>query len=271
MDVKARARVHRRRSGGDVSYSREFLERLARILVHSGHSPKELAREFREICSGLKEPARRWDPTQLAYFFDLPHVIAHWHADPQYLDSRGAPIPLPLRARGPSLCALIERVLPHEDSVAVAQALTRMRGIRRRQALYIPTGRYLTFRKSSARVHGLAALLGMLRTVQHNVSGAKTSALLERAAMNPNFPVSALPAFYRRLKPRATEFLWDTDGDMRRHEAGDARGPRTRLGVGIFAFEDPVLIFRSGHKRRTARVKRRAPRRHRGRSREGER
>jgi hypothetical protein len=65
----------------ETAYSREFLERMARILVHSGHSPRQLVREFRGICSALKEPKHRWDPRQLAYLADLPEIIALWHAD----------------------------------------------------------------------------------------------------------------------------------------------------------------------------------------------
>jgi|ERR1700733_116085 hypothetical protein len=242
MRMKSRVvRASRRGSAGSVDYSRETLTRLARVLVYSGHSPSVLVKLFRNICGQLRQPARRWDPTSLTYFVDLPQVVALWHSDPQYLDSRGAPLPLPFSGRGPSLCALIERVLPDEDPKAVAQTLSRMQAIRRRAGRYVPTERHVVYRRNSARVHSLNALLGMLRTVERNVAGPKKAAILERAATNPNFPVSALPAFHRRLKTKAGEFLWDTYGDMRRRSATNARGPRTRLGVGIFAFEDPIL------------------------------
>jgi hypothetical protein len=151
----------RRRSGtsaGGVRYARECLGRLARILVHSGHSPRRLSREFRDICDRLREPSEPWDPARLAYFADLPHIIAHWHLDPRYLDARGMPVALPLRARGPSLAALIERVLPGQDPAIVVESLMRLKGIRRTRGLYVPTERYLVFSKASARVHGLNAL-----------------------------------------------------------------------------------------------------------------
>lgn len=230
----------RRRAPADLAYSREFLERLARILVHSGHSPKRLAREFREVCAALKEPAQSWDPSRLHYVFDLPHVFAHWYADPQYLDTRGAPLALPLRARGPSLSGLIGRVLPRAKAADVVQSLLRLGALRRRGTLFIPTNRYLAFNEQriSMIAHGLTALLGMLRTVEHNLSNRHGETVLERAAMNPNFPVSALPAFHRRLKQLAREFLWTVDGDMHRREMRSG-GPTTRLGVGVFAFEDP--------------------------------
>jgi hypothetical protein len=76
--------------------------------------------------------------------------------------------------------------------------------------------------------------------------------------------VSALPAFHRRLKAQATDFLWNVDGDMRRRENGAAGGARTRLGVGVFAFEEPLAPDRGARKARATPGARRS----RGRSRQ---
>jgi hypothetical protein len=235
--------------GGGIGYSREFLERLAQILVHTGHSPKKLAREFREICDGLKEPARDWDPAYLNYLADLPHVIARWHADPQFVDSQGAPVPLPLKSRHLSLTSLITRVLPGEDPSAVVDSLIRLRGIRRRGRFYVPTNRQMLLIRHSGRVHGLIALLGILRTIEYNVSRATSSSrIFQRTAVNPRFPLWALPAFHRDLKTLAAKFLWTADGNMRRRESRFRSEPTIRLGVGVFAFEDPVTTGTRAHK-----------------------
>jgi hypothetical protein len=86
------------------------------------------------------------------------------------------------------------------------------------------------------------ALLGMLRTLEHNVSRAGASnRILQRVAVNPRFPVRALPTFHRWLKGFATKFLWDADGNMRRREWDLMPGRKIRLGVGVFAFEDPLI------------------------------
>jgi len=231
-----------RAPAGGIGYSREFLERLAHILVHTGHSPRKLAREFREICGGLKEPARAWNPATLNYLADLPHVIARWHADPQFVDSKGAPIALPVRSRGLSLTSLIARVLPDQDPHAVIESLIRLRGIRREGRRYVPTDRQVRFTQQSAQVHGLMALLGILRTIDYNVSRATpTSTILERAAVNPRFPVAALPAFHQWFKEFAAKFLWEADGNMRRRESRGKGQATTRLGVAVFAFEDPMI------------------------------
>lgn len=222
-----------------VGLAREFLERLGRILVHCGHSPRELRREFQRICDGLGEPLRQWNPAELDYLADLPHVIACWHADPQYLDSRGAPLALPLKGKGPSLLALIERALPKVDAASAAKSLVRLKAVHRHKGRYLPSDRYFLLTKEGGFVHALTALLGMLRTVERNLSGPRGTAILQRCAFNPSFPVRALPTFHAHAKTIAGEFLWGMDGDMRRAQEADPHGPRTRLGVCVYVFEEP--------------------------------
>ncbi len=221
-------------------FAQQCLALLARILVGTGHPPQALARRFRDICQRCKEPARRFDPAALDYVADFPHVITRWYTDADYLDDRGEPIALPIRAEGPSLYALIERTLPGEDPAAVVEGLTQMRGIRRRGTLYVPTARYCIYREDSARLYGLLMLLGMLQTVDHNVGTAKPHKLLQRGAINPNFPMRALPAFYKRLTAAAEALLQEFDGEMQTQERSAASGPRTRLGLGFFVFQNPV-------------------------------
>jgi Family of unknown function (DUF6502) len=222
-------------------YARACLSRLARILVHCGYSPRKLSREFHDICRALKEPARPLDPTIFTYFFDLPHIMSYWYSDPEYLDRRAAPIPLPLRGRSPTLTALVERVLPGEDPASVAQALVHFEAVRRHKGLYIPLQRYLAFSHTSGRVHGLNALLGMLRTVEHNLASPRASRILERSAMNPNYPVNLLPLFHRWVKKFADKLLKNADNYMQLGEGRDKKGPRVRLGLSIFAYETPVI------------------------------
>lgn len=255
----ARIALSRDRSSSGVGDASEYLERLARILVHCGQSPKKLQREFATVCRSLKEPTERWDAARLNYVSDLPHVITHWHADSQYLDARGAPLALPLSGRGPSVSSLIRRVLPDAKVEDVIQSLIDLKGIRRRGRLYAPTGQYLSYHQQrvSALAHGLTALLGMLRTLEHNVASRREATLFEKTAINPRFPLAELSSFHRRFKSLAGDFIWSIDGDMRRREEKHTSGRRTRLGVGIFAFEDPGFagMRRRGKSPRTRRVR----------------
>jgi hypothetical protein len=247
------------RRAAQTASSREFLGRLARILVGSGHSPKALSREFRDICAHLAEPRHRFDPEHLGFVADLPHVLARWHADPRFVDSGGAPLPLPRRARGASLEGLIRAVLPQAEPSKVVRALLDLRAVARQGARYVPTGRYLAYnaQHASALAHGLTALLGMLSTLEQNLFGGTSGALLERAAMNPRFPVEYLDQFHKRLRRRAGDFLFSMDRDMRRYEARPAHTRTTRLGVCVFAFEEPRITGALRVKRRILQRKRR--------------
>jgi hypothetical protein len=218
---------------GGHAFVRECLELLARILVRTGHSPDRLANDMREVCGKLKEPSKRWDPTRLAYTADLPHILAHWHTNPKYTDAHGSPLPLPLKGQGPCLTALIAQVLPGEDPSAVIGSLTRLKAVRRRGKAYVPRVREIIFidDQDSGLLHGLTILLGMLRTVDYNTRGGEPR-LLERTAINPNYPVSRLAALHRFLKRRAGGITRNVDDRMGRDEEGVKGGDRARVGVG---------------------------------------
>lgn len=222
---------------------RAFLEPLARLLNASGCHPKDLQREFARICRGLPLPTRAWEPMHPGLVADLSHVLARWHADEQYVDADGRPVPLPLEGPEPSLKGLVSRALPSIDPAQAIQWLTELKGIRREGRRFLPTDKYLAFNRLpvAAWAHGLAAVLGMLRTVEHNVSAPPERRLLERMAINPRFPVRALPQFHRELKRQAGEIVWRFDSDMRREEARRKGQPVTRLCIGLYAFEDPLV------------------------------
>ena len=250
--LRARAKELPDEADAPAEYSQELLLLMARVLALTGHSPKALVRQFQSICQRLKEPKRPWDPSRsLKFNWDLPHVMAHWHADPQYVDSRGAPLALPLKGFGPSLTSLIERVLPQADPQAVIEALRQVKAIRRQGKRYRPSGRQLALQHQRVigRLHGLTLLLGLLRTVEHNIAHPDGKTLLERAAIHPRFPVRYLPEMHQRFKDRAATFLWQTDGEMRKRERPSEQAETVRLGVGIFAFEDPLT---SGQTRRAS-------------------
>ena len=241
-----------RQVSAPADYSQELLLLMARVLTLTGHSPGRLASQFSAICRRLKEPKHPRGAFSLHFVWDLPHVMARWHSDPQYLDSRGAPLALPLKGPGPSVTSLIERVLPHADTEAVVEALRRVDGIRRMGGRYRPTGRQLALQHQRVIgwLHALTMLLGLLRTVEHNIAHPEGATLLERAAINPRFPVRYLPEMHQRFKDRATTFLWQTDGEMRKRERPSDSSDAVRLGVGIFAFEDPLTTGRTSRTRR---------------------
>lgn len=250
------------RASSAIVDSREILARIARILVVTGRTPEELRQEFEEVCGALGQPRDRWEPERFGIAADLPHVITRWHNDEHYLDSEGQPIPLPLRV----LRSLAKQVLPSVAPARVIDALINLGGIRRQGRTFLPTGRYLAFNseRSIAFAHALNGLLGMLRTVEHNLSVGMERRIFERTAVNPRFPASALQHFQRKFTQSAEKILSDIDTDMGREEARRRSGPTTRLGVGLYMFEDAPggrRIDRAGKSTHRARTGRRRPRR----------
>lgn len=223
--------------------SRAFLEALVPLMVEAGHSPKRLVAEFREICGRMKEPARAWDPADLAYVADLPHVLSHWHADEHYTDAQGAPRRLPLRGPGPSLTELIERVYPGGDPTPVVRALVRTRAVRERRGSFEPLARNVLFsERTHARRHGLMSALELLRTVARNCSDTRRGPpLLHQTAINSWYPERKLPELHERAKRQGGEALWEFDRFMRRREPRrGSKEPVRRVGLCIFAIEGPI-------------------------------
>jgi hypothetical protein len=220
------------------------LRESVNILVQTGHSPKALAAAFRDICSAIPEPSLAFDPRSIPYVEGLPHVVAHWYADPSYVDRNGKPIALRLHARGRCLAILTRRVFPNRDPAEVAESLVNNRAVEKRAGLYLPKDRYVFFGHdaASAKTHVLASLVGLLRTVQHNLCCADESlSLLARAATNPYIPVRALPSVHRRIKREMGVLLFKIDSYLRRCEVKPGSEPTTCVGVGGYAFEDPMV------------------------------
>jgi hypothetical protein len=225
-------------------YANEILRETARLLITTGHAPEELAQRFAALCQEINEPTRAFDPQDVPYVSGLSHVIAHWYTDAAYLDERNQPRALPLLGRKESLSTLIRRVYPDESPAEVARSLLRSGAVRRRGGRYVPTRRNVWWaRKSpSIHVHGLTSLLGILRTVGHNISRRREpDTLFEQVATNPYVPVRLLPSIHRRIKREAHALLVKLDGFLRLYEVPPGSEPTTHVAIGAFAYEDPIV------------------------------
>lgn len=219
----------------------EYLAPLARILHATGHSQSVLVREFTQICRALPERPNRARTRAAAHLRDLPHVLAHWHTDPQFLDTQGRPLPLP-RLGKVSIAALIRRVYPRQDLREVMEALKRNQAIQRKGRRYLPTGRSIRYATSEVPAHGLEALRGLLRTLDRNLTpNRRAKRLFERFASNPRVPVRLVARFDRHVRRQALEFLFGLDAILGRLESGRRGSERTaRVGVGVYLFEEPA-------------------------------
>jgi hypothetical protein len=159
-----------------------------------------------------------------------------------YIDHTGAPRKLPVRGAAPSLQALVHRVDRTLRAADVLQYLVKMQVVRRSGTRYVPRTRILSLRGTGGPGHfrDLRSLLGMLRTLEHNQRPREqVRSWFEFFAENPNFPLRSRAAFDIRLDRAAMQFLHALDADMLRCERARKRGePTTRIGVGVYRFED---------------------------------
>lgn len=240
----AKSKSDTRSDSLDITVS-EAMERFVRVLVRRGASQRCIQRAFRRACLLVPRSAAEDGRRASRELIDLGHVLTLWFGDPFYVDSRGDPIPLPLRGPAPSLASLIQHVDPALDAKEVLNTLIRADAVRRVGSRYAPRSRAVAFRGTGAPLHArnFRALLGLLRTLEHNL-GPKGSgpAWFEYVAENPRFPVGAREPFDARVREDAMTFLLNQDSRMLNHERKAKPGePTVRMGVGVFRFEEDVL------------------------------
>ena len=222
----------------------EAMERFVRVLVRRGVSERSVQRSFRRAWQCVPRDAAEHNRRASRELIDVGHVLTLWFGDPFYVDSRGDPIPLPLRGPAPSLASLIQHVDPKLDPKQVLKTLIRADAVRSIGSRYLPRSRAVAFRGTGAPLHArnLRALLGMLRTLEHNIAPKdKVAPWFEYVAENPRFPVSAREPYDVGLREDAMTFLRNQDSRMLSHQRKGKPGePTVRMGVGVYRFEEEV-------------------------------
>lgn len=223
----------------------EAVERFVRVLVRRGVSQRTVQRSFRRAWLSVPRDAAENNRQASRELIDVGHVLTLWFGDPFYVDARGDPLPLSLRGAAPSLACLIQHVDPKLDPKQVLKTLIRADAVRSIGSRYVPRTRAVAFRGTGAPLHArnLRALLGMLRTLEHNIAPKdKVPPWFEYVAENPRFPVSAREPYDVGLREDAMTFLRNQDSRMLSHQSKAKPGePTVRMGVGVYRFEEEVL------------------------------
>jgi hypothetical protein len=225
----------------DLQQLREILSNLVSVLIMSGYSSKDLAREFATMSRQLsaRQSARS---VSRSFKFDHMHVISHWFRDPDYLDSIGKPRKLAFAGAQSSLTKLIARVLPSASPRGVLDSLLELGAVRQSGDYYEPTGLSVGVNQKSAHwaYWNKKALYSVLQNMVHNYGGAAGPMHLAWGAFNPRFPVRELPKFKARMHRRALRFLADVDASMQRLEVSGWEEQTAETGVLLFSFENPI-------------------------------
>jgi len=175
---------------------------------------------------------------------DAPHLVTLWCTSPDYVDEQGAPYPLSARGPGRSLERLVRRVNRSLDLEEVLRYLVRTQTVRKVGKTYALNRRWIFLRgvSGSAHARSIRGLVGMLRTLEHNLlADTDARSWFEFTAENPRFPVSQLTAFDRRLRRVGLGCLRKLDLFMQECEAErDPTEPTVWLGVGMHRFQQDL-------------------------------
>jgi len=216
--------------------ARQAVRHFVRILARSGYSPQAIESEVVSACRGA--PKVRLSSIESRRMVEILHVISMWFSEPQYLDARGHPRPLPARGSPLSMESLLHRVNPKLDFHQAMRSFEQARVLKRIGARFVPRSQIFITPAPEYTSSVLWGLFGHLKTIEHNWGKRGTRARLEQFAWNPRFPVSGAAAFERRIRNIANRLLVRTDADMHRRELARRPGERTvQMGVGFYQFE----------------------------------
>ena len=174
-------------------------------------------------------------------------VIGGWVRSRAYHDKKGRPTDLPMDAEKGSFSALVREFSGDIPPRAIADELARVGAIeilpnsrvRLLTHAYIPSG-------DQAEKIGIlgADVADLIRTIDHNLTGAPGEAYFQRRVSYDNIPRESLPALKKKLARRAQSCLESLDHVLAaadRDRSPSAKGTGSvRTGVGIYYFEDLV-------------------------------
>jgi len=173
-------------------------------------------------------------------------VLDAWHRDRRYLTTSGAPKPVRLRGRAPSVEGLIRLQRVKERASSVMQSL-------RAFGLIVPCGENLFLPASDVAVvatkdpitlqHAAHALSTLLETVGQNLGGTPNlPPLIERVAEVPDLPRKCVPAFRAFTQAQGRIFIRTINDwlEARRVRSAKKRINGTvRAGIHTYAYVAP--------------------------------
>jgi hypothetical protein len=220
----------------------EAIDRFARVLALTGLSREQMAYAFHEACARVPASLLKSGQTLERELVDAAHILTLWLSDPNYLNQAGEPLRIRSSGAQPSLDALIKRVNPELELDRVVKYLVRTGSVTRVGQRYAVRQRNVSFSSHPelVYVHGLQAVLGLLRTLENNALPKKNRGLrFESMAGNPRFPARLRAQFDTRLRRLGMDFLNRLDADMQRAEQSRRPGePTLRMRVGLFQCEE---------------------------------
>lgn len=212
---------------------------VSRTALLTGLDRKEV-RRIRELLAAAVDDAEvrgRQDR--------LTRVLSAWHQDPAF-SREGVPLELPLTAPAPtpSFSAIVQRYGGDVPAVALLKELKRAGAVTEEDGrLRALTRYYMPVATDEAALQRAGSVLEDLgNTVVHNLLPPARGAAprFEGRATNTTIAAAAVPEFRQFLEQRGQALLEEVDAWLTVHEAtAEDMAPRVRVGVGIYAIQDP--------------------------------
>ncbi len=181
-------------------------------------------------------------------------VLDTWHRDRRYLTARGAPRPLRLLGRAPSVEALVRLQRLDQPSAVIARHLRDvMLVVRCGKSLYKPASDAAVISAKDPLIiqHAARCLSTLLETVGQNISGRhRLGPLIERFAEVPDLPRKQVAAFKAFTQSQGRAYLRTINDwlESRRSRRGRKRTatPTVRAGIHTYAYVLPSTRLPNG-------------------------
>ena len=183
-------------------------------------------------------PGHRDEPDEL---FTASMVLDTWYRDRRYLNGKGAPKPVRLLGRAPSIEALIRLQRRGGKAARVARRLKALH-------LVVPCGNSLYRPRSDTAVisrhnplvlqYAARALSTLLETVAHNISASDAGPIIERTAEVLDLPSEHVEAFMKFSQVQGRLLIRTVNDWLESRSSRTFPGARSpvRAGVHVHAF-----------------------------------
>lgn len=216
---------------------------ISRVSVLTGLTRKEVQRLLQDasldesVDEGYNRAAR---------------VVSGWVRDPEFTDSFGEPLLLPVEGVITSFSALVRRYSGDMPARAVLDELVRVGAIERLHdgRLRLLARAYVP-RKSDVEKLGILGhdVADLISTIDHNLEHGATLPFFQRKVMYDNLPVEALEELRTLTAANGQQLLERLDKWLARQDRDvnpDVKGTgRMRAGIGIYYFEQDLQATRT--------------------------
>ena len=171
-------------------------------------------------------------------------VLTGWARDAEFREPSGEPKVLALQDGPSSFAALVRRYSGDMPARAMQDELLRVGAVRERDGgrLELVTHAYVPKDGEAEKLGILGSdVADLIATIDHNLVLGQQDPRFQRKVMYRNYPVATLLEFRKQSAAQAQALLEQFDRWLIDHADADGpTGARTRVGVGIYYFEEPM-------------------------------